>query len=388
MKKQNLPFTIIITFLFAAHALKAEAPAQEKSLTEIFRTGKVRFVPEVTITDESMAGKAYFSQIADIALDDQGNIYACDPIGNIKKFDASGSFLGTIGRPGQGPGEFNNPIEVEWSKGRLYVRERISIRVSILEDNGHFIKWVSFDMSEGRLWRMQALPDGRIIIQKEKINRGNLDAPQEMFIDLYSRDLEFIKTIYQHEVRRIKYITSPRLTSIPIPFAASVRWGISPAGKVIIGYSGKYEFEIHDPDKGKLSSFSHTYAPVELTAKDKARHFQGIVATVTGTDGSVTQQKCVPTSITGNTEFPRYKPAFYDINVDAEGNIWVMPYALAADRAEPKMDVFDSTGRFLSAVRIVDGAFPYTMTPLRRGFWAARVNTDGEWTIVKYRILA
>jgi len=35
---------------------------------------------------------------------------------------------------------------------------------------------------------------------------------------------------------------------------------------------------------------------------------------------------------------------------------------------------------------IVDGTFPNTMAPLPGGFWTAKKNEDGLWTIVKYRI--
>ncbi len=387
MNKMNLSATISLTSFLVAGTFVAAATPQEKNLAEIYRTGKVRFVPVVTITDESMARKAFFSSLMDIALDEQGNLYACDiKESNIKKFDATGSFLGTIGRPGQGPGEFKGPWEVEWSKGGLYVREMGNMRISILDGNDNFAKSVRVDMSGGIWWKMQALPDGRFLVEKEKVNREDLNAPQEMFIDLYSADLEFIKTIYQHEVRRDKYITEPLNINVPQPFAALVFWQVSPAGKVIIGYSGKYEFEIHDPDKGKTSSFFHPYKPVEVTAKDKEFHFKSMVTTERRTGDVGTQKRGAPNWIVRNTEFPRYKPAYNNIKVDAEGNIWVQPYDLIADKAEPRMDVFDSAGRFLSSVMIVDGTFPNTMAPLPDGFWAAKKNEDGLWTIVKYRI--
>lgn len=387
MKQTVLPFMAILALFNATGSIVAAAAAQEKSLAEIYRTGKVRFVPEITITDESMAGKAFFSSVMDIALDDQGNLYVCDyREGNIKKFDAAGAFLGTIGRPGQGPGEFGNPNNIEWSKGRLYVQELTNMRVSILDGNGHFVKSAPIDMFGGNWWEMRALPDGRFLVQKEKVDRQDLTAPQDMMIDLYSADLEFIKTVYRHEVRRNKYITEPRRTNVPIPFAASVYWGVDPDGKVIIGYSGRYELEIHDPDKGKTSSFSHSYTPIEVTAKDKELHFQGMVTTVGGPGGIVSRQAGAPDHIVRNTEFPRYKPAYHNIKIDAEGNIWVEPYHLDARKAEPRMDVFDSAGRFLGSVRIVDGAVPFKMAPLPGGFWTTRVNEEGEWTIVKYRI--
>lgn len=389
MKKRSFSFafTFILIVFFSAGALVAEIMGSEKSLSEIYRTGAVRFIPEVTITDASMAGKAFFSSVMDIALDEQGRLYVCDyREGNIKMFDDAGAFLGTIGRPGQGPGEFGNPSEIEWSKGRLYVRELTNMRVSILDGNGHFMKSVPIDISGGNWWKMRALPNGRLLVQKEKVNREDLNAPQEMIIDLHSADLEFIKTIYRHEVRRNKYITEPRRTNVPIPFAASVFWEVLPSGKILIGYSGRYELEIHDPDKGKTSSFSHSYKPVEVTAKDKELHFQGMTFSVGGSGGIVSQQKGAPDFIVRNTEFPRYKPAYHDIKVDAEGNIWVLPYAPDARKAEMRMDVFDSAGRFLNSVRIVDGASLFRMAPLLGGFWTISMNEEGEWTVVKYRI--
>jgi hypothetical protein len=279
MKKVSFSFAFILMLFFAVSALVAETTGLEKNLSEIYRTGRVRFIPEVKITDTSMAGKAFFVQVFDIALDEQGNLCVCDyREGNIKRFDATGTFLGTIGRPGQGPGEFGNPIEIEWSKGRLYVREQTNMRVSILDGNGRFVKSVPVDMNGGTWWRMRALPDGRFLVQKEKINREDLNAPQEMFIDLYSADLEFIKTIYRHEVRRNKYITEPRRTNVPIPFAASVYWETSPAGQVIVGYSGQYELEIHNADKGKTSSrtlSSHETSLRTITSRSMPKGISG-----------------------------------------------------------------------------------------------------------------
>jgi hypothetical protein len=259
------------------------------------------------------------------------------------------------------------------------------MRISILDGDGHFMKSVLVDMSGGIWWKMRALPDGRFLVQREKFNLRDLNAPRDMVIDLYSSDLEFVRTIYRHEVRTNKYITEPRHINVPIPFAASVFWEVLPSGKVMIGYSGQYEFEIHDPDQGRTSSFSHPYVPVEVTAKDKEIYLQGM-STVIGNGAAVVEQTGAPDYVVKNTEFPRYKPAYHDIAVDAEGNIWVQPYPQDPRRAEMKMDVFDSAGRFLSSVKVVEGSIPFKMAPLPGGFWAASVNQDGAWIIVKYRI--
>lgn len=74
----------------------------------------------------------------DIAFDSSDNIYILD-MGNdrIQKFSPEGRYLGTIGRQGQGPGEFQSPFSLDIdSKGYLYVAEGGSRRIQILTSEG------------------------------------------------------------------------------------------------------------------------------------------------------------------------------------------------------------------------------------------------------------
>ena len=176
MRKIRVLFCLASCFAFLAVAV----PATDHSLAELFKTGTIRFVPEITITDEAMAGKDFFSLPMDLAVDDKGSLYVTDyQANNIKKFDAQGKFIKTIGKTGQGPGDFNGPANIEFSKGRLYVREGMNMRVSILNSDGAFIKSTAIPFDKGYWQEMKALPDGRLVIQKEFINKENLNAPQE-----------------------------------------------------------------------------------------------------------------------------------------------------------------------------------------------------------------
>ena len=130
----------------------------------------------MTIADEAMAGKDFFgSPLMNVVLDDKGCVYVCDyQANNLKKFDAAGKYLGTIGKTGQRPGDFNGPAELAFSKGRLYVREGMNMRVSILNPDGSLIKSVPTDFQKGFWQIMRALPDGRFVIQKQIIHREDL----------------------------------------------------------------------------------------------------------------------------------------------------------------------------------------------------------------------
>ncbi len=74
---------------------------------------------KTTITPQEMwrAGgddeEIIFGVIADVAIDAQGNLYALDSqLSQISVFDPDGNFLRTIGREGEGPGEFRRASQL------------------------------------------------------------------------------------------------------------------------------------------------------------------------------------------------------------------------------------------------------------------------------------
>ncbi|MCP4725480.1 MAG: 6-bladed beta-propeller [bacterium] len=82
---------------------------------------------------------------ADIAADPEGNLYVLDG-GNyrIQKFDKNGIFLSTIGRQGQGPGEFVDPqfIDID-SKGFIYVSDPSNARIEVFDPLGKYTRTIT-----------------------------------------------------------------------------------------------------------------------------------------------------------------------------------------------------------------------------------------------------
>jgi DNA-binding beta-propeller fold protein YncE len=119
----------------------------------------VRKIGDIDTDDEHLA----FNYPSDIAVDKEGNIYVLDT-GNtrIQKFGPDGKYLATIGRKGQGPGEFINPGGLELDKdGNLVVTDTAQSRLHVIIDGGKDVK--SIVLKDERIYGVRSLGAGGFI---------------------------------------------------------------------------------------------------------------------------------------------------------------------------------------------------------------------------------
>ncbi|MGB9773608.1 MAG: NHL repeat-containing protein [Bacteroidota bacterium] len=77
-----------------------------------------------------------------IATDGKGNLYICD-MGNhrIVKYDSTLRYIMEIGRAGQGPGEFQYPIDVKIGKdGDIFVLDGGNRRIQVFDSTGKYLR--------------------------------------------------------------------------------------------------------------------------------------------------------------------------------------------------------------------------------------------------------
>ena len=94
----------------------------------------VRKIGDIDTEDEHLA----FSYPSGVAVDKDGNIYILDSANaRIQKFAPAGQYLATIGRKGQGPGEFIMPDAIDFDKdGNLVVADSPQARIHVIVGGG------------------------------------------------------------------------------------------------------------------------------------------------------------------------------------------------------------------------------------------------------------
>lgn len=103
--------------------------------------GEIRFelVEDLSIGNETDDNFMFFG-IFDIDVDDDGNIYVLER-GNrrVQKFDANGRYILTIGRMGEGPGEFMFPSRVLMEPGKKALAVRDGRSLIFFDLNGKYL---------------------------------------------------------------------------------------------------------------------------------------------------------------------------------------------------------------------------------------------------------
>lgn len=151
----------------------------------------LRTIGNVDTTDENLA----FRSPLDMAVDDGGRTYILDS-GNqrIQVFGPDGKYLRTIGRRGQGPGEFEslNSISID-PQGNFHVLDSAQRRVQVFTPLGEVFKTTPIiKPSIDRMWLLRSGP----IVAKTAITFGMGGVEKEKarpgLVKLLGPDLEIV----------------------------------------------------------------------------------------------------------------------------------------------------------------------------------------------------
>jgi len=111
------------------------------------RERQIVFKEELSIGAIDGDEKYIFHQPFDLKVDDQGNIYILDS-GNfrIQKFDRNGKYISSIGRKGQGPGEFLNCQDLDLDRdANLWIFDPENNRISGFTPEGKYANSIKLE---------------------------------------------------------------------------------------------------------------------------------------------------------------------------------------------------------------------------------------------------
>jgi len=146
--KIKVKFVLIIFVLFSF--LSAKTEIEVKTLvfpeTPLYGTLKLELSPPLIIGSET-DDRYFFSSLREIKVDKEGRIYALDnKTARIQVYNKNGEFAETIGRKGQGPGEFSIPYNFFMDeKGNIFVLDTMARKIIVFSDDWKYMKSIPFN---------------------------------------------------------------------------------------------------------------------------------------------------------------------------------------------------------------------------------------------------
>lgn len=329
-------------FFFAAGLLFPAGQAQKagwkaKVLTEegvrVVVNPAEPLYPEIKLDleEELRIGKegderTQFYRVRDIHADPQGNIYVDDySNGRIQVFDRQGAFLRTIGRPGQGPGEFENPTLIRFGggEGRLHVMDRYR-RINLFDDKGIYIRSVMPERGFADYFPDPA--DGFVAVMHAGSDKDLTSGHALCRLDANGKTravlAEFPSNVYMW---RVEGGTGMATTGYEMTLYAAPL----PGRGLVYGHSKEYELVVLGPDDRKVLVIRKDEPRPEFTSEEK-RDF-------------------------GKIPVPAFKPYFFGILTDPQGRIYVQRNMNTTIKRgfgpvateDKRIDVFSREGTFL-----------------------------------------
>ena len=328
----------------------------ENGVTVVRNPENPLYGKEALILQEDLAiGKpgsppeALFSDIRQIAVDARENIYVLDgKESQVKVFDREGKHLRTIGRPGQGPGELDNPRSISISSDEIVVTET-SRRLSFFSLDGSYLR----TLSTKETWALMAECDsqGNIII-----TTATLD-PKEPYYSYLKFDAQ-LNLLFE-----IARSPAPNASKGFNPFMPISYFRVGKDDNIIYGYPGDYTIQVISPQGKLIKKITRDYGPVEVTEKEKKE--------VMGD---------APPSI--KFDFSRYHSAYRRFVADDEGRVIVQSW----EKDEPKdiflYDVFDAEGRYIVQVPIEGRPF----AALKGKIYVSSEDEEGNPLVIRYHL--
>ena len=335
MKKQVLMLFVFLLILFTSCAKKGEDleyPIVVETIDEIKvltnpdypRDGKMTFnlIEEVSIGKEIGEEEYLLNRPFQMHVDNQGFIYVMDySDSHILVYDDVGKYVRTIGRKGQGPGEFMPPSYFDFSQdSRVFVNDYMNQRIILYDREGNLLG--GFKLDDFYMGILFA-GDGRVYFQK-KSQKKEVELTSEfqesqMITSIISTDSDGQNKKHlidiETETIRTKAVEGGSVASSSR--AERFVWALDPGGKLYAGFNKTYQITVLDAAGSVEFRFGREYTPV---ANEEHKD---------------------------NPRLDEFHPAFFhNMLIDEDSNCWIRQFT-PADFDGYLYDIFNHEGIFI-----------------------------------------
>lgn len=310
------------------------------------------------------------------AIDAAGRLYVADDQPTvIKVFDRDGRFVRTIGREGEGPGEYRTVILAVHDSSLVVFDPRLA-RLSVFDTSGRFVR--SFASLCCNYSAISIDRAGRIAVRF-----GSSDKPG--YTGGFIRSTvggALVDTVWVPKDGEPKYLevtTEHSQMRMSIPYTPAPVREMAEDGRVIHGWTGDYRLAVSQSGSDTAQIFGRAWTPVELPEAMRTAWYEGALKNLTKQYGAAKASESVSLDM-----MPRTATAVQSVSVDPDGYRWISVFS--ADTMHGTIDIFDRGGAYLGPIRTPWGRSHYVIARGAAQLAVYGETADGFPEIVRYRV--
>jgi hypothetical protein len=270
----------------------------------------VSFEEEFTLKEKDEAGEIRLFKPGRYIIDEKDEIYISDESDTaIKVFDAQGKYLRTIGRKGDGPGEFEMVGDMTiLPDGRLLVTDYQARRTSFFSPDGQFLssfQWKKF------FARIYLATSSSCTLSETTVSEQGTELWVKT-IDFNGEEIGSFGKFTFPEMKRLQLGDGMIATSVPWT-PSSVFAGDRKNQWLYHCLNDKYLIEVYGQQGKLIRKIERPYEPVPVTDED-INKIKARFADRPDSPGA---------KLYAQMEFPKVKPVAERLLVDSEANLWV-----------------------------------------------------------------
>lgn len=313
--------------------------------------------PSMTLGAVDGGGPQSFGRVADIATVGDGKVVVVDALANeVRVFTPEGVHERTIGRSGQGPGEFSSVSSVQVvAADTLAVFDRGLRRLSRFLLSGQLVDERDLSQVEYRgelafINEVELLGGGAVATREARDFSGEgdgvtRDTTHFLVVLPGSRDAVGIDSVPGVWTLRTTYRGRQLFRLQPLtPYPQFAVWS-----DTLYLTSGEH-FEIRKATReGLVGIIRRKLAAPMVLEEDRTQFVDLTLERVPAEERSDARE------LLEGMPLPERLPAYRKVLVDPDGNVWAERYASPGIVPGPEWDVFTTGGQYLGAVENLDG---------------------------------
>ena len=284
-----------------------------------------------------------------VLADDQGNLYLLDiQLTEVQVFDSGGTYLRSLGGPGDGPGEIRRATDLVFlPDGTVGLVQGFPGRIVKVDQEGlpaGEFRLGGDDPSAGGFYGLQRARSlgGGLVLSGVRVSRGETQRTATHFISRFGLDeveqVVYLEKTTVREMGRGGFVEKDEF------FPHRGGWTLGPDGQVYVApRRNSYLVDVYGPQGDLQRSFSRQYESLRRTDEELARARESMIP-------FRRRNRRAPEVVVEPTERD-----ILEMRAAGGGKLWVLPSRGIKEQPEgihSTWDVFDPQGVFTETVSV------------------------------------